>query len=478
MSDPAVIDWNRIIHKNVRSKDMQGAGNVVAIDGDSVIISTQGAQHQYKIPKSHVEGYNGAEVFLDIAVSDMSSFNMDNDNNIKAQTHSKEAGTLSSAESSLPPVTITKTSSQTPMIQGQEIQSKKEEGKEALEVSKQQYIKKEKVLANGIKQESAKVPIPSVATKTIATTTTNITSSRTHSYNNNKPEKTQQGAITTTAGLPRQRVNNDTMQKEQGLGKKEETISSIREGGPVKSEVTVRPMQSITTTANKTSTLSTKPTTETQSKNNMPAPPPPSSSLTTKTLAEPPEKILSEEAEEVAVEKAVTRAETEASSSMTDNAKIQQQNQQKIENEVPTTTSTIQRQENIQPEVEVTIKPPNNIEFNPPISAENVSTAIEVGIDGSSAVDDIRGPEEKEKEQQHQDAFHEEKIDNDNKYPINNLTPFAIGIALWQQSMVYWIDIYNEFATNAAEVTQYWFNAFRNTRIGTEQKNIEKIKGE
>jgi hypothetical protein len=481
MSDPAVIDWNRIIHKNVRSKDMQGAGNIVAIDGDSVIISTQGAQHQYKIPKSHVERYNGAEVFLDLAVSDMSSFNSDNDNNIKAQTHSKEAGTPFSAESSLPPVTITKTSSQTPMIQGQEIQSKKEEGKEASEVSKQQYIKKEKVLANGIKQESAKVPIPSVATKTIATTTTNITSSKTRSYNNNKPEKTQQGAITNTAGLPGQRINNDTTQKEQGLGKKEETISSIREGGPVKSEVTIRPTQSITTTANKTSTLSSKPTTETQSKNNMPAPPP-SSSLTTKTLAEPPEKILSEEAEEVAVQKAVTRAETEASPSMTDDVKIQQQNRQKIENEVPTTTttSTIQRQENIQPDVEVTIKPPNNIKFNPPISAENVSTAIEVGIDGSSAVDDIRGPEEEEeeKEQQYQNAFHEEKIDNDNKYLINNLTPFAIGIALWQQSMVYWLDIYNEFATNAAQVTQYWFNAFRNTRIGTEQKNSETIKGE
>src|ERR1051326_6013012 len=206
MSDPAVIDWDRIIHKNVRSKDMQGAGNVVAIDGDSVIISTQGAQHQYKIPKSHVEGYNGAEVFLDIAVSDMSSFNTDNDDNIKAQTNSKEAGTLSNTESSVLPVKITKTSSQTRMIQGQEVQSKKEEGKEASEVS--------------------------------------------------------------------------------------------REGGPVKSEVTVRPTQSITTTANKTSTLPSKPTTQTQSKNNMPAPPPSSSSLTTKTLAEPPEKILSEEAEE------------------------------------------------------------------------------------------------------------------------------------------------------------------------------------
>ena len=86
--------------------------------------------------------------------------------------------------------------------------------------------------------------------------------------------------------------------------------------------------------------------------------------------------------------------------------------------------------------------------------------------------------EDQKKGKQHQDAFHEEKIDNDNKYPINNLNPFAIGIASWQQSMVCWIDIYNEFATNAPEVTQYWFNAFRNTRIGTEQKNSEKIKGE
>ena len=94
----------------------------------------------------------------------------------------------------------------------------------------------------------------------------------------------------------------------------------------------------------------------------------------------------------------MTKVETEASSSsMTDNAKIQQQNQQKIENELTSSpSSTIQRQENIQPEVEVTIKPQNNIELNPPISAENVSTAIEEGISGSSAVDDIRGSKEQQ----------------------------------------------------------------------------------
>jgi hypothetical protein len=35
MSEPAVLDWDKIIHKNVRSSDGQDAGNVDAIDGDS-----------------------------------------------------------------------------------------------------------------------------------------------------------------------------------------------------------------------------------------------------------------------------------------------------------------------------------------------------------------------------------------------------------------------------------------------------------
>jgi hypothetical protein len=240
MSDPAVIDWDRIIHKNVRSKDMEGAGNVVAIDGDSVIISTQGGQHQYKIPKSHVEGYNGAEVYLDLSVGELSS--LDTDDKV-----------------TIPPLTTTKT-----------------------------------------------------------ITTTAIVSSKTQNYNNNKPEKTQQGAITNTADLQTHPINNNTIQKEQDLIKKKETISSITEGGPVKSEMKVRPLQSITST----STLSAMPTTQAQGKNNSPVPPQPS--LTTKTLAEASEKKKSEEAREVAADIATRKIEA---SSLTDNAKIKQQNQ-------------------------------------------------------------------------------------------------------------------------------------------------------
>jgi CheY-like chemotaxis protein len=71
----------------------------------------------------------------------------------------------------------------------------------------------------------------------------------------------------------------------------QETVSSIREAGQVKSETKVRPLQSITSTVNET--LSAKPTKEDQGKNNSPAA---SSSLTTKTLAEASEKKKSEEA--------------------------------------------------------------------------------------------------------------------------------------------------------------------------------------
>jgi hypothetical protein len=68
MSEPAVLDWDRIVHKNVRSSDGQDAGNVDAIDGDSIVIITEGARKEYKISKSRIEGYNGAEVFLKLTI--------------------------------------------------------------------------------------------------------------------------------------------------------------------------------------------------------------------------------------------------------------------------------------------------------------------------------------------------------------------------------------------------------------------------
>lgn len=62
-----------IVHKNVRSKDMDDVGNVIAILGDAITI-LQGTKREYQLPKSHVEGFNGSEVFLDLPIKDLQSY--------------------------------------------------------------------------------------------------------------------------------------------------------------------------------------------------------------------------------------------------------------------------------------------------------------------------------------------------------------------------------------------------------------------
>ena len=43
MSGSAVLDWDRAVHKNVRSRDGQDAGKINAIDEDLLVIITEGA---------------------------------------------------------------------------------------------------------------------------------------------------------------------------------------------------------------------------------------------------------------------------------------------------------------------------------------------------------------------------------------------------------------------------------------------------
>jgi hypothetical protein len=64
MSETAVLNWDRVVYKNVRSSDDQDAGNVDAVDGDSIVIITKGARKEYMIPKLQVDGYYCVGVFL------------------------------------------------------------------------------------------------------------------------------------------------------------------------------------------------------------------------------------------------------------------------------------------------------------------------------------------------------------------------------------------------------------------------------
>jgi hypothetical protein len=74
MSKDTVVDWESTIHKNVRSKDGQDAGNVDAIEGDIVVITSEGDRKEYNVPKSEVEGYNGSEVSLKITFGELGKY--------------------------------------------------------------------------------------------------------------------------------------------------------------------------------------------------------------------------------------------------------------------------------------------------------------------------------------------------------------------------------------------------------------------
>jgi hypothetical protein len=70
MSEPAILHWERVIHKNVRSSDGTDVGNIISEAGDTFTVM-QGTKREYNIPKSVVEGFNGSEVSLSIPYSEV-----------------------------------------------------------------------------------------------------------------------------------------------------------------------------------------------------------------------------------------------------------------------------------------------------------------------------------------------------------------------------------------------------------------------
>ena len=60
------------MNKNVRSKEREPIGNIVAHMKDSLHIETTGSRGQYMVPKENVTGFDGAEeVTLNLTVSEL-----------------------------------------------------------------------------------------------------------------------------------------------------------------------------------------------------------------------------------------------------------------------------------------------------------------------------------------------------------------------------------------------------------------------
>jgi hypothetical protein len=65
----AILNWDRLIHKGVRSSDYEDMGNIIGIDQDSLTLMM--GRHEFKIPKTSVQGFNGSEVFLKVSAGDV-----------------------------------------------------------------------------------------------------------------------------------------------------------------------------------------------------------------------------------------------------------------------------------------------------------------------------------------------------------------------------------------------------------------------
>ncbi|HLN35849.1 MAG TPA: hypothetical protein VK250_11290 [Nitrososphaeraceae archaeon] len=56
-----IHDLERMVHKNVRTKDGNDLGNVIAIEGSNITVQ---GRKILKIPSQFIDLYNGSEVFL------------------------------------------------------------------------------------------------------------------------------------------------------------------------------------------------------------------------------------------------------------------------------------------------------------------------------------------------------------------------------------------------------------------------------
>jgi uncharacterized protein (TIGR02271 family) len=88
----STLDLDRIIGKNVKTVDYQDVGKVVTTleNEDAIIISSEGAHatYNYKVPKSRLQGFDGPDLMLSIARTELADYEIDDIQNYAAQLSS------------------------------------------------------------------------------------------------------------------------------------------------------------------------------------------------------------------------------------------------------------------------------------------------------------------------------------------------------------------------------------------------------
>ena len=71
------IDWSELIkdRKGVVTRDNQSCGNIIGEDEENIVVEDGAiSQHFYRIPKSSVEDYNGAQNTLNLQYNELSKY--------------------------------------------------------------------------------------------------------------------------------------------------------------------------------------------------------------------------------------------------------------------------------------------------------------------------------------------------------------------------------------------------------------------
>lgn len=73
LSEPAVLNWDSVIHKGVRTKDGEPLGYIAAeIEENIYVLSSR--FREYRISKSHVMTFDGSEVLLNVEFGELGQF--------------------------------------------------------------------------------------------------------------------------------------------------------------------------------------------------------------------------------------------------------------------------------------------------------------------------------------------------------------------------------------------------------------------
>ena len=326
--------------------------------------------------------------------------------------------------------------------------------KESSATSTKLLLQQTSIRKEGKEEATAKLPVK---------TTTKAIPRSNYTINKVQQEKSQQpGPITatTTYELLKQSSIATTLREDQSLTNKKEEAIAISKEEAIRPKVLTVHSEPAT---NEISGLRDKPLLTKEEDKISPAS---SSSSLTSTLPlsettptnvsveEPSEKIVAEKAVETAAEKAVSKAEAEIAASPP-----QASNDMSTEQKEQTASGLEKEKENVLPEVEVSLKPPHNLEFSPPLPATEIPKALE-----EARMSDASVVEEIEELKKLHNAYYETKkvtLDNNNEYLSNDILSFnTTTMALWQYSVINWIEAYTGFVTNAAKTAQYWFDAF------------------